>query len=228
MDLGEQMAGTLCSRSLRQCGSSSSCRIQSPGYPGLYPRSAHCLYRVSAGKDQRRITLWQSDRRKINLRDPEQPTIQQPQQGRPYHRSVAECEASGDYVTIYDGSTTNSPILARFCDGPLPEVTSSGGELTVEFRSSPLDTIYAPSTGVGIEGFELNVRISPGSTAQSIPPVAVQAAGGKCQWNVTSSGLSRGLLTPPSQTWPLQTTCHFRFQVSFIIPAAPVRPGMGY
>jgi hypothetical protein len=160
--------------------------------------------------------LWQNDGRKINLRDWDQPVEQHPQQQRT--RSAGECEASGDYITVYDGTSTASPILARFCDGPLPEVVSSGPDVTIEFRSSPVDTIYAASTT--IEGFELKVRIAVVSDPQLLSPsllatttttTAVGGDAGKCQWNVTSSGLSRGLLTAPQQTWPLQTTCHFRF-----------------
>lgn len=233
------MAGTMCSRSFRQCGNGSSvqCRVQSPGYPGLYPRNAHCLYRIShrhpsTGQQQLSVgnhsnwryavTLWQRDGRKINLRDSEQPV----QPAQPYSgtsrttiRSAADCEASGDLITIYDGASTSSPILARFCDGPLPEVTSSGPDVTIEFRSSPHDTVYAGSAA--IEGFELNVRISQvGSAIVSAdsPPLPGTAVSdmGKCQWNVTSSGLSRGVLTSPHQTWPLNTLCHFRFQVQLL------------
>ena len=220
--LGDAMAGKVCSRSFHQCGnesgqSSVQCRVQSPGYPGFYPRNAHCLYRIThrpvsiggqTGGRRHVVVLWQNDGRKINLRDWDQPVEQQPQQQRT--RSATECEASGDYVTVYDGTSTSAPILTRFCDGPLPEVVSSGPDVTIEFRSSPVDTIYAASTA--IEGFELKVRIAvvEPQSPSSLLATAVGDAG-KCQWNVTSSGLSRGLLTAPQQTWPLHTTCHFRF-----------------
>ena len=253
VNLGESVSGHACSKIFRQCGndggqaSNVHCRIQSPGFPGVYPRNAHCTYRVShrstattslptsggtpaTGQQGRRhaVVLWQNDGRKINLRDwnqavdqnnppshsssssstgqQQQPTYQQQRL-----RSAAECEAAGDYISIYDGASTSAPLLARFCDGPLPEVVSSGPDVTVEFRSSPVDTVYAAAPA--IEGFELKVRIALVTDAAS--PVATLAAAGsegaKCQWNVTSSGLSRGLLTAPHQTWPLHTTCHFRF-----------------
>lgn len=252
--LGDLMAGTVCSRSFRSCGNDSSvqCRVQSPGYPGIYPRNAHCLYRIShrvnpvssssptnlgqppissAGRRSYVVVLWQNDGRKINLRDWDQPVEQQQQQQQHHQQTVtsyaqqqrirtaAECEASGDYITVYDGTSTAAPVLVRFCDGPLPEVVSSGPDVIVEFRSSPLDTIYASTTA--IEGFELKVKIVTvepvqpsllaGSTSSSVGSTNVLGQAGKCQWNVTSSGLSRGLLTAPHQTWPLQTTCHFRF-----------------
>jgi hypothetical protein len=229
------VTGTICSRSFRQCGNDQQeqhCRVQSPGYPGIYPRNAHCLYKISHRPPSasrtlsaRRyvIVLWQNDGRKINLRDWDQPARDG---GQRTSRSMTECEASGDFVTIYDGPNTQSAILTRFCDGPLPEVVSSSADVTVEFRSSALDTIYAGWTA--IEGFELKVRImavemfpfqlpaatmttTTSDTILSGSSRTIITGNNKCQWNVTSSGLSRGQLSSPVQTWPLRTTCHFRF-----------------
>lgn len=204
--LGQPVAGTICSRTFRQCGATtneSECRVQSPGYPGIYPRHAHCLYRISSSS-RHVIVLWQNDGRKINLRDWDQPTKDG---GQRTSRSTAECEASGDYITIYDGANTMAPVLARFCDGPLPQVVSSSSDVIVEFRSSPLDTIYAASTA--IEGFELRVRMM--MMMMTMPIDGRTITDNKCQWNVTSSGLSRGQLQSSLQTWPLRTMCHFRF-----------------
>ena len=201
--LGEQMPGTLCSRSFRLCDQ-RVCRLQSPGYPGLYPRNAHCLYRITQQISQNAdrklvIALSQPDGRKINLRDWEQ---------RDRLRSGAECETTGDYVTIYDGPSTNNAVLARFCgSGPLPEIVSSGAEVVVEFRTSVFDTVYSAATS--IEGFELIVRIMTINVSPSSPGTSVDLA--KCQFNVTSTGLSKGTLHNPRQTWPASTSCHFRF-----------------
>lgn len=134
-------------------------------------------------------------------------------------RSAAECLNSGDYVTVYDGANpSTSPILARFCDGPVPDIVSSGGELTVEFRSSTMDTIYSAGGSMAnsfMEGFELKIRIetiaSDYSTAAAANQQPTTAAAVLCQRNVTSSGLSRGWLTPARRTLPLDTTCHFRW-----------------
>ena len=160
VDLGEQMAGTLCSRSFRSCDQ-RTCRVQSPGYPGIYPRNAHCLYRISHRSSQSAsnndnnmksrvaIALSQPDARKINLRDwdlrPERPG-----------RSVVECpDTASDYIAIYDGSSTSSPLLARFCGGPLPSIVSSGPDIVVEFRTSVYDTVF--SGWASIEGFNIKL-----------------------------------------------------------------------
>ena len=233
----------MCSRTFFHCGNDSAvqCRLQSPGYPGIYPRNAHCLYRISSSynvqqqqqqtkKKQQRyvVVLSQKDGRKINLRDPEHPPVpvvaatsgaqssmrsSASSSSSSSIRSATECEASGDHITIYDGSSTLAPILARFCDGPLPQVMASGPDVTVEFRSSSCDSVYAASTTT-IEGFELDVRIVAVDVATVSSAIAVSSTdeAGKCQWNVTSSGLSRGTLTSNQQTWPHKTMCHFRFQ----------------
>ncbi|XP_049834122.1 uncharacterized protein LOC126278200 [Schistocerca gregaria] len=43
--LGELMAGTSCSRLFSEC-SRRPCRLQSPNWPGVYPRNATCYYAV--------------------------------------------------------------------------------------------------------------------------------------------------------------------------------------
>ena len=200
---GDPIAGTLCSRSFRICDQ-WSCRLQSPGFPGIYPRNAHCLYRIAHRipvPDNRRVVigLSQADARKIHLRDWEQ---------RDRLRSWSECEAYGDYVVIYDGASTSSSVLARFCgSGPLAEIISSGPDVVVEFRSSVFDTVYSSSTA--IEGFELNIRII---TLENNNSSNISDSANRCQYNLTSTGLSKGILNNSLQTWPPQTTCQFRFQ----------------
>lgn len=217
--LGEQMAGTLCSRSFRSCDQ-RTCRVQSPGYPGIYPRNVHCLYHIShrptqpagatsgANNQRSAIVLSQPDARKISLRDWNIRT------DRPGRSSVECAETASDYIAIYDGPSTSSPVLARFCGGPLPDIVSSGPDMVVEFRTSVYDTVY--SGWASIEGFELNVRVTTlptgGPIAGSGPtPVAGPPDASKCHVDVLSSGLSRGWLVSSNQTWPMHTTCRFRF-----------------
>lgn len=44
--LGELISGTYCSRIFHNCDR-KKCRLQSPNFPGLYPRNLTCYYAVS-------------------------------------------------------------------------------------------------------------------------------------------------------------------------------------
>lgn len=43
--LGDLISGTYCSRIFNDCDK-KNCRLQSPNYPGLYPRNLTCYYAV--------------------------------------------------------------------------------------------------------------------------------------------------------------------------------------
>lgn len=78
---------------------------------------------------------------------------------KPRLRTWSECDDVQDYVTIYDGYTTRDPALLRFCGGgePVPDTTSSGHEILVEFTTSPFGTFLQPSGG--LKGFQLDVEV---------------------------------------------------------------------
>lgn len=44
--LGDLITGTYCSRIFSDCDK-KKCRLQSPNFPGLYPRNLTCYYAVS-------------------------------------------------------------------------------------------------------------------------------------------------------------------------------------
>jgi hypothetical protein len=44
-DLGDLMSGTYCSRLFTDCDR-KTCRLQSPNFPGIYPRNLTCYYAV--------------------------------------------------------------------------------------------------------------------------------------------------------------------------------------
>jgi hypothetical protein len=44
-DLGDLMTGTYCSRLFTNCDR-KACRLQSPNFPGIYPRNLTCYYAV--------------------------------------------------------------------------------------------------------------------------------------------------------------------------------------
>lgn len=47
--LGDLISGTYCSRIFSDCDR-KKCRLQSPNFPGLYPRNLTCYYAVSYSK----------------------------------------------------------------------------------------------------------------------------------------------------------------------------------
>ncbi len=66
-----------------------------------------------------------------------------------------------DYMEVFDGPTTSSPSLGKFCNAntPPPSLTSSGGSVTIHFHTDP---------GLHLQGFEIDWTCS----TTSPPPVA--------------------------------------------------------
>jgi hypothetical protein len=88
--LGDLMAGTYCSRLFTDCDR-KACRLQSPNFPGIYPRNLTCYYavrqhEVPEGK-QALIAVRQPKRQLVSIRSQSSlygPSSQQQQQ---QHRS---------------------------------------------------------------------------------------------------------------------------------------------
>lgn len=66
-----------------------------------------------------------------------------------------------DYLEVYDGASTASPLIGRYCNGNLPStIVSTGGAVTIYFHSDP---------GLHLQGFEIDwtcSATSPTPTAQ--------------------------------------------------------------
>lgn len=64
-------------------------------------------------------------------------------------------------MTVYDGYTTRDPVILKFCGGgePVPEATSSGTEILVEFTTSPYGTFLHPTPPHSLHGFQLEVQV---------------------------------------------------------------------
>ncbi|KAG7527098.1 cubilin [Solea senegalensis] len=86
--------------------------IHSPLYPNSYPNNVDCSWVISV-ESHHRVFLSFTD---LDI------------------ESQSTC--SWDYVAIYDGPTTSSPLLARVCGNSLPfSVTSTQNIISVRFRS---------------------------------------------------------------------------------------------
>ncbi|XP_072333723.1 scavenger receptor cysteine-rich domain-containing protein DMBT1-like [Scyliorhinus torazame] len=95
---------------------SDSGSFSSPNYPEPYPNNAKCIWYIQVDK-QHRITL------KLDS----------------FQLQVSP-RCSNDYVAIYDGPSTNSPLIATVCNGSNHAFKSSSNTMTIHFKSDYLKT----------------------------------------------------------------------------------------
>ncbi|KAL4640966.1 deleted in malignant brain tumors 1 protein-like [Arapaima gigas] len=82
----------------------------SPHYPNYYPDNSYCVWHISAPYDQRVFLTFLE----VSL------------------ENCCHC----DFIAVYDGSSTNSPLLGRVCfNGTMSSFHSSSRYMTVVFRS---------------------------------------------------------------------------------------------
>jgi hypothetical protein len=201
---------SLCSRDFTNCVS-RRCRIQSPNYPGFYPRNTTCAYHVHVRRSDvpkgqhALIELTQSSSTRINLRA---------QTVRKYgseDKSLglgADCDSVGDRVTVYDGSSASDAPLISFCRGSaIPPVTSSGRDVLVVFESSP----FAPPemAANSANGFELDVAV------KFVPDDSMRFAKNprQCRFQINSfdDDGSQGIVSNVAHALAANTTCRYDF-----------------
>jgi hypothetical protein len=117
-----------------------------------------------------------------------------------------------DYVTIYDGYTTRDPVVLKFCGGGqvIPQATSSGPELLVEFTSSPYGTfnnLQPDSNLLAFNGFQLEVEVS----FVDIQSPMYTKSKRSCEFWIRGTG--HGVLENPYHSLPPNTTCLYHLQV---------------
>ncbi|XP_015925064.1 cubilin isoform X2 [Parasteatoda tepidariorum] len=126
---GAPVPGSYCDRVFHECAP-SRCFVQSPGFPGIYPRNLHCRYHVSVrqylvGLD---LTAFDVDGLRCdNL------LMCFP---RPISKIADDCPF--DIVKVYDGATDESPLIVSICGrGRLKSnIIASGPDILVEFITS--------------------------------------------------------------------------------------------
>lgn len=183
IERGQLEPGTYCNRILEQCHR-RRCKIQSPNYPGLYPRNVSCFFTVrQRDKPQCKrflIQVSQSRSHKVQLRSllpgPQMSLasglVMSPGAANDPTASMTvdtfmawdDCNWSRDRIVIYDGSSTDAPVLLSICGGShIPAVTSSGPEIHVAFYSTPfgnpLGPLPPPPFPAPLRGFELDVDV---------------------------------------------------------------------
>lgn len=181
------------------------CYIQSPNFPGMYPRNTTCYYhivqrQVPFGK-RALITLRQRRPQLINVRSSKQPLDTEERHLKLYD----DCYYVGDYVRVYDGNSTESPVLITFCKGAaLPDITSSSSSLLIEFTTSPYDSPNHDSPWKYISGFELVARTKYVSK--------LKYSGKSCYQYLTPKKNSTGWISAPVHSITPNTSCVWDFR----------------
>lgn len=116
---GNRLTNTYCDRVLVNCDR-KPCVIRSPNFPGFYLRNITCHYWIRQESVPRgrhaNIVLAQANEYKISLYTGRSSPLSYP------HVSLTE-ECHGDRIRVFDGPTTDSPLLVQFCGaGTLAEV----------------------------------------------------------------------------------------------------------
>ncbi|CAH0730112.1 unnamed protein product, partial [Brenthis ino] len=223
LERGAVSPGTYCTRTYEECHR-KSCRLQSPNYPGMYPRNVTCYWSLRQ-KDiptckHAMISVRQEYSHKMQIkRSISMASLNKT--GRAV-RAWRECTGERDRLIFYDGASTDDPVLVEYCGGDwLPPVTSRGPEMLVAFHSSPFSappraaTPHAP-----LRGFELDVDvIFADSDSLDYAREArrcefhVKASSSEEELNSTALNVRgrRGRLHAPTHTLPPNTTCTWTF-----------------
>ncbi len=158
IERGEIIPGTYCSRNFYECYR-KKCQVQSPNYPGIYPRNVTCLYQIRQKTVPKckhgMILVRQTNKHKMKLKRSADEALNKTE---PSLRVWQNCDDTKDRIIFYDGLTTEDSILFKFCGGSwLPPVLSRGPQMLVVFHSSatsvPLQSKESTSL---LKGFELD------------------------------------------------------------------------
>ncbi|XP_056645743.1 uncharacterized protein LOC130450988 [Diorhabda sublineata] len=206
--LGDLISGTYCSRIFSDCDR-KHCRLQSPNFPGIYPRNLTCYYAV------RQHEIPPGKHALITVRQPKGQLVSIRSQSALFGTATPSeikvwdaCNDVQDYVTIYDGYTTRDPVILKFCGGgeEVPPAVSSGHELLVEFSSSPYGTFLHPTPVQALHGFQLEVEV----TFVDIQSPSFTKQKRNCEFWIR--GTNRGVVESPLHSIPANTTCLYHLQ----------------
>ncbi|XP_014273918.3 uncharacterized protein [Halyomorpha halys] len=226
---GDLVPGSYCDRILERCDS-RPCRIQSPNYPGVYPRNITCYYRIEHRQVPRGkhalLAVRQRNSHKVHIKD----QVVKYDRSQRVLRVWDQCNVVQDYLTVYDGGSTTDPVLVRLCGGDaVPDIISSGNNMLLEFHTSPYDNPFHPVPLSFLPGFELEVQVLLVDARSHHYVRDVH----HCEILLTSFDSAWGILENPKHSLPPNTTCRYHFQgrrhesvwLSFIkYHAAPADP----
>ncbi|GBL92146.1 hypothetical protein AVEN_91495-1 [Araneus ventricosus] len=196
---GTPVAGSYCDRTFHGCAP-TRCFVQSPGFPGIYPRNLRCRYNLVVSRSVVALDMNAFDvdgLRCDNL------LLCFP---RPVTKEPSECPF--DYVKVYDGPTEESPLIVILCGrGRLKsQIVASGPEMLVEFVTSNVGPLL--NTGFHFKAESIHAETE---TEYEFPRLD---SNGTC--SITKHLRSGDVFTfGHLRSWyPVNTTCTYRFTAS--------------
>ncbi|XP_049958183.1 uncharacterized protein LOC126474750, partial [Schistocerca serialis cubense] len=222
LERGEAVPGTYCSRNFYECYR-KTCRLQSPNYPGMYPRNVTCYLtlrqKVVPACKHAMLSVRQEHAHKLLLKRSAAAAAEAGAPGRPL-RAWSDCTGDRDQLIFYDGASTDDPVLAKVCGGEwLPAVVARGPEMLVAFHSSPFSApLHAHGLPSPLRGFELEVSV----VFSDSDSLDFSRDPRRCEFVVNASSadsdevwtLGRGragTVLSPRHTLPPNTTCRYLF-----------------
>ena len=202
--LGSAGTASVCDRIFDSCDR-RRCRIQSPNYPGMYPRNITCQYSIRQDTvphgRHALVSVVQSQVGNVHIKhtDSECDKVL-------YLRLDTDCDVVGDTLSIYEVQNTKRRLLLRFCGGgPVPRVTASGSEILLVFQTSPYDNMHFDASKNSYSGFELDVGVT------FVPKNSFFYANPDCEFIITSYEASRGHFENVAHALPRGAKCIYKF-----------------
>ncbi|XP_075165489.1 uncharacterized protein LOC142237917 [Haematobia irritans] len=196
---GEVVQGSYCEREYRDCRL-QTCYVQSPAFPGLYPRALNCRYKLHTRQPYIKLYL-QNEQFAVDGQRCEN-VMTCPIR----HISSGNEHCPYDWLAVYDGRDEHSPLIGKFCGlGKFPfSIIGTSQYMYVEFVTSPAGPLLNT-------GFHFNVGNWPGH---------VETAGikhGICDWLLSSDSLkdssaSEGIFLSIAHWYPPNTSCSYHIK----------------
>ncbi|XP_030746588.1 uncharacterized protein LOC115875308, partial [Sitophilus oryzae] len=221
LERGQVAPGTYCTRQFEECYR-KPCRLQSPNYPGMYPRNVSCYWslkqRIVPTCKHAMIAVRQEAAHKMHMK--RSINVAGLNKTARALRAWRDCTGERDHLIFYDGLSTDDPVLAKYCGGDwLPRVVSRGPEMLVAFHSSPFSIpLHSPPSQSPLKGFELDVDIIFADSDS----MDFARHRHNCDFNINASSPDgdeiwtgrgrKGRLISPKHSLPPNTTCTYWFK----------------
>lgn len=221
LERGQVAPGTYCTRQFEECYR-KPCRLQSPNYPGMYPRNVSCYWSLRQKFvptcKHAMIAVRQDAAHKMHMK--RSINVAGLNKTARALRAWRDCTGERDHLIFYDGGSTNDPVLAKYCGGDwLPRVVSRGPEMLVAFHSSPFSIpLHSPPSHSPLRGFELDVDVIFADSDS----LDYSRHSLKCEFDVNATSPDsdeiwtgqgrRGKLVSPKHSLPPNTTCTYKFR----------------